>query len=380
MKIGIEAQRIFRKKKHGMDMVALELIRHLQQIESEDEFVVFVKPDEDSACLQESKTVKIVNVKPAPYPIWEQFLLPAAAKKEGIDLLHCTSNTAPLFMSTPLVLTLHDIIYLESINFKEGSTYQKFGNLYRRWNVPAIVGKAKAIITVSEYERQKILAHFKMSESLVHTIYNGVGNHFCKITDKKLLAQAKEKYHLPDKFIFYLGNTDPKKNVSGVIKALSILKAKGSLPCKLLMLDIDKEYLTQVAAQTGDPSVLSEIAFTGYVTNKDLPAIYSQACMFLYPSLRESFGIPMIEAMRCEVPVIASNTSCMPEVAGEAALFVDPFNANDIAAAILNLFNDTGLQNSLIAKGKSRAELFSWNKNAMQTVDLYKQIVNSLKS
>ncbi|MDP1726929.1 MAG: glycosyltransferase family 1 protein [Bacteroidota bacterium] len=380
MKIGIEAQRIFRKKKHGMDMVALELIRHLQQIESDDEFVVFVKPDEDSACLQESKNVKIVNVKPASYPVWEQILLPAAAKKEGIDLLHCTSNTAPLFMSMPLVLTLHDIIYLEKLNFKEGTTYQKFGNLYRRWNVPAIVGKAKAIITVSEFERQKILAHFKMPESNVHTIYNGVGNHFCKITDKNLLVQAKEKFQLPDKYIFYLGNTDPKKNVSGVIKALSILKAKGILPCKLLMLDIDREFLTHIAGQIGDPSILNEIVFTGYVSNKDLPAIYSQASMFLYPSLRESFGIPMIEAMRCEVPIITSNTSCMPEIAGDAALFVNPFNAGEIADAIVRLYHDTGLQNSLVAKGKIRAEIFSWDKNAMQTIDLYRQVVNSAKS
>lgn len=380
MKIGIEAQRIFRKKKHGMDMVALELIRHLQQVESEDEFVVFVKPDEDSACLQESKNVKIVNVKSAPYPVWEQVLLPAAAKKEGVDLLHCTSNTAPLFMSMPLVLTLHDIIYLEKLNIKEGTTYQKFGNLYRRWNVPAIAGKAKAIITVSEYERQKILAHFKMPENKVHTIYNGVGNHFCKITDKGLLTQAKEKYQLPDKFIFYLGNTDPKKNVGGVIKALSILKAKGSLPCKLLMLDIDKDYLNHVAAQIGDSSILSEIAFTGYVSNNDLPAIYSQAQLFLYPSLRESFGIPMIEAMRCEAPLITSNTSCMPEIAGDAALFVDPLNAGEIADTIVKLYNDSGLQKSLIAKGKSRAELFSWNKNALQTIDLYRQVVNSIKS
>ncbi len=375
MKIGIEAQRIFRKKKHGMDMVALELIRHLQQMESEHEFVVFVKPDEDAACLQESKNVKITQIKSAPYPVWEQYLLPRAAAAAGVDLLHCTSNTAPLFMKMPLVLTLHDIIYLEKLNFKEGTTYQKFGNLYRRWNVPAIVGKAKAILTVSEFERQRILSHFNMDEKLVHTVYNGVGSHFKKITDAALLKKAKEKYKLPDQFIFYLGNTDPKKNVIGVMKALGILKAQGALPCKLLMLDIDREYLTRVASQAGDISLLDDITFTGYVPNIDLPAIYSQAALFLYPSLRESFGIPMIEAMKCEVPVITSTTSCMPEVAGDAALLTDPFNAADIAAAITKLYHDPALQQALVHRGKQRAEQFSWQKNARQTIEIYQQVI-----
>ncbi len=377
MRIGIEAQRIFRKKKHGMDMVALELIKHLQLIESDDEFVVFVKPDEDSACLKESKNVKIVELGPAPYPIWEQVLLPRAAKRHRVDILHCTSNTAPVFLGVPLVLTLHDIIYLESINIKQGTAYQKFGNLYRRWNVPAIVGKAMAILTVSEFERTRILNHFKMNPSLVHTVYNGVGQHFKKITDPNLLNQARLNYKLPEKYIFFLGNTDPKKNVKGVIKAISILKTKNMLPCKLLMLDINRDYLQQTAKEIGDLSVLDEINFTGYVPNSDLPAIYSQASLFLYPSIRESFGIPMIEAMKCEVPIITSNISCMPEIVGDAGVLVNPKDPEEIAKAIVDLFADHKLQKVLVENGNKRAKQFSWNLNAAKTVDLYHKVFKS---
>ena len=114
MKIGIEAQRIFRKKKHGMDMVALELIRHLQLVDKENEYFVFVKPDEDHTVIQETANFRIIEIAGGPYPYWEQVLLPRAAKKYGCELLHCTSNTAPLFSSIPLVLTLHDIIFMES--------------------------------------------------------------------------------------------------------------------------------------------------------------------------------------------------------------------------------------------------------------------------
>ena len=359
-----------------MDMVALELIKHLQQIESKDEFVVFVKPDEDSACLRESKNTKIVEVNAAPYPIWEQVLLPLAVKKHKVDLLHCTSNTAPLFLSVPLVLTLHDIIYLEKLILRQGTAYQKFGNLYRRWNVPKIVGNAKAILTVSEFERNRILNFFNMPESVIHTVYNGVTEHFQKINDNTLLDQTKIKYNLPDQFIFFLGNTDPKKNVVGVLKAISMLKAKGALPCKLLMLDINREYLSQIASQIGDLSILNDIIFTGYVPNMDLPAIYSQATLFLYPSLRESFGIPLLEAMKCEVPVITSNTSSMPEIVGSAALLVDPLNPEEIANAISRLYHDLNLQKKLVQNGRTQADKFSWNQNARQTVDLYRMTLN----
>ena len=158
MIIGIEAQRIFRTKKHGMDMVALELIRNLQRIDQKNEYVIFVKPDEDRQVIKESANFRIVELGGGPYPIWEQIALPRAAKKMGCDILHCTSNTAPVFSRVPLVITLHDIIYLESISLlkKGGTWYQKLGNMYRRWVVPPVVKKAKKVITVSHFEKDRI--------------------------------------------------------------------------------------------------------------------------------------------------------------------------------------------------------------------------------
>lgn len=376
MRIGIEAQRIFRKKKHGMDMVALELIKALQRLNHPHEIIVFVKPDEDQACLQESDNVKIVKLGSAPYPIWEQVLLPKAAIREKVDLLHCTSNTAPVFLSVPLVLTLHDIIYLEKLSFNQGTAYQKFGNLYRRLNVPMIVPHAKEILTVSDFENQRICDYFKLPPASVITAYNGAANHFKRVEDKTLLKAAKEKYKLPDNFIFFLGNTDPKKNVKGVLKAISILKQHNDLPFPLVMLDINKQYLQNLATEIGDTSVLEEIQFTGYIPNTDLPAIYSQASMFLYPSLRESFGIPLLEAMHCGVPIITSNTSSMPEIAGDAALIVDPFDPNALANAINQLWKNRDLAITLAAKGIERAKQFSWEANARLTLSIYESIIH----
>ncbi len=151
MRIGIEAQRIFRLKKHGMDMVALELIRELQKLDKVNEYFIYVRPDEDSTCIQETDNFKIRLIN-GNYALWEQIYLPQAIKNDNCQLLHCTSNTAPIFVSTPLIVTLHDIIYMEkSIKntlFGKGTNYQKFGNLYRRLVVPKIVKKSSRIITV----------------------------------------------------------------------------------------------------------------------------------------------------------------------------------------------------------------------------------------
>ena len=290
MKIGIEAQRIFRKKKHGMDMVALELIRNLQLIDSENEYVVFVKPDVDNKVIHATPNFKIVELKGGFYPLWEQISLPLAAKREGCQLLHCTSNTAPLFTTIPLLVTLHDIIYMESGYFKimrgTGTLYQKFGNAYRRLFVPKIIRRCRKIITVSEFEKKRIGQFFGMeSDKRLTAVYNGVGEHFKPVTQKDELEKVKIKYHLPDRFFFFLGNTDPKKNTKGVLKAYSDFLRQSKQDIKLVMLDYDRSELERLLLEIGDPSLIDHIVLTGYVVNTDLPAIYGQCELFLYPSL-----------------------------------------------------------------------------------------------
>src|SRR5579864_898309 len=143
MRIGIEAQRIFRPKKHGMEVVAMELIRQLQQQDTTNEYVIFAKNDTDRECILPTKNFTIQTPPGKTYIDWEQLQLPRAVEKANLDILHCTCNTAPLFPGAPLLLTLHDIIYLEKTDFN-GTAYQNFGNLYRRWDVPRIVKKCLA--------------------------------------------------------------------------------------------------------------------------------------------------------------------------------------------------------------------------------------------
>lgn len=379
MKIGIEGQRLFRKKKHGMDMVALELIRNLQLIDTENEYFIFVKPDEDNTVLKETPNFKIIQLEGGSYPMWEQIALPKAAKKYGCEILHCTSNTAPIFTDIPLITILHDIIYMESSYYKiltgSATPYQKFGNAYRKLIVPWVVKKSDKIVTVSHFEKNRIAEFFGMKDDKRLTaIYNGVSAHFKPISDESELKRVKEKYHLPDHFFFFLGNTDPKKNTIGTLKAFSDFLKQSKSDYKLVMLDYDTNELEKLLIEIGDKGLINNIVLTGYVINTDLPAIYSLCTIFLYPSLRESFGIPMLEAMGCGVPVITSNTSSMPEVAGDAAHIINPYNPEEITQAIIKILADTAYYDALCKKGIERNKLFSWKNMAEQVLVLYNEI------
>jgi len=373
MKIGIEAQRIQRKKKHGMDIVALEYIQHLQQLDQENEYFIFMAPGEDTDVLQGSENVHLINIDAGPYPIWEQLHLPKACKKYGLDLLHCTSNTAPIYPGVPLISTVHDIIYLESLNLKKGTYYQRFGNLYRRWNVPRIMKNCRKIITVSEFESQNIKARFPELTDRVEVVYNAAGDHFKLLEDNVLSAFAR-KHKLPQEFIFFIGNTDPKKNVPNTLKAYALYRQNNSDALPLVMPDLDKDYLQFVMQDIGEPDLGAFIHLTGYIQNQELPKLYNLTSLFLYTSKRESFGIPLLEAFNCGVPVVGSSMSSIPEIAGNGAILCDPENPAEIAEAIASALNNERKRFELIRNGLERAKAFSWEQSARQLLKIYQEI------
>lgn len=385
MKIGIEGQRLFRKNKHGMDVVALELIKNLQMLDHGNEYVVFVHPDEDNTCLPQAPNFKIVELDSGFYPYWEQVLLPKAVRKEGCDILHCTSNTAPVFSDVPTLVTLHDIIYLErrSLFQKAGTWYQRIGNTYRRLVVPTVVKKAMKLVTVSHFEQANIEAYFGTLDKL-NVIHNGVGEHFRKINESNLLETVRKKYKLPQQFVFCLGNTDPKKNTPAMLRAFALfLQSKGEYKgqsedesYKLVLPDYEESQLMQVLSDMGHPEIRKDIVMTGYVPNRDMPALYNLCALFLYPSLRESFGLPILEAMACGAPVITANTSSMPEVAGDAALLVDPSDPLALGQAIGRVLGDEALNLRLRAEGPKRAACFSWRSMAEQYLHVYGEMLS----
>lgn len=373
MKIGIEAQRIFRPKKHGMDIYALELIRAIQQLDTQNEYVVFVKPDKD-VCLQSSQNLKVVEVKGKTYIDWEQIALPKAIEQENIDLMHFTSNTASVNIKCPFILTLHDIIYLEKF-FSKGSLYQVAGHFYRRWNVPKIAPKAEYVLTVSEFEKLQIQKSLGIKYTQLKAIYNAYNQNFRMIEDEEALEQVRKKYNLPCDFIFFLGNKAPKKNMKRVLEAYAAYIDQNLTPLNLVIAESSENDIMQLLTEINRKDIFEKIILIGYVQHSELPYIYNLATLFLYPSLRESFGIPIIEAMACGTPVITSNTSAMPEVADDAAMLVNPFDVEAITQAIRKVLENKKLYNHLKYSGLNRAMAFSWENTAQKTINLYNDIL-----
>lgn len=368
MKIAIEAQRIFRPNKHGMDFVALETIRELQKIDHENEYFIFVSPGPDH-CLNESDNMHIVELRCPSYPLWEQVALPRAVARVRPDLLHCTSNTAPVKCPVPLVLTLHDIIFLEKRQSSSRSLYQEMGWHYRRLVVPRILSECRKIITVSNFECNRIREALNLPKDRLTAVYNGYSPHFRQMPPA---PEIVHKYVPSDDYLFFLGNTDPKKNTPRVLKAYGLYLRQSKHKRPLLIADLKEEAIDGILSAEGIKEVKPYLSFPGYIPNADLAALYNGAFAFLYPSLRESFGIPMLESMACGTPVIAGNTSAMPEIAGEGALLADPLDENDIARKILLLEEDDTFYQQQVGYGLERVKLFSWRKTAEALLKIYK--------
>ena len=373
MIIGIEAQRIFRKNKHGMDYVVLQEIKELQQIDTINEYYVFVKPGEDR-CVENTGNVHIIELSCPSYPLWEQWALPKAAKKYKVDILHCTSNTAPLWCDIPLVLTLHDIIFLEPRDKQNHSLYQNMGWLYRRLDVPRILNKCQRIITVSNFELENIVEKLKIPRERMAMIYNGYNEWFKQIKDTENICQ---KYISEKGYFFFLGNTDPKKNTERTLVAYSNYLRLSNVKRKLLMADLDSAYLNSIIQRNHIENIRDNIVMPGYIVNSDLPYIYNGAFAFLYTSLRESFGIPLLEAMACGTPVITSNTSSMPEIAGTDAILIHPENSEEITQMMLRLETDEVFYKKQEQIGLNRAKLFSWKKTAECLLQVYKEVYDT---
>lgn len=374
MRIGIEAQRIFRKNKHGMDYVVLQEIKELQQMRTRNEFFVFVAPGEDH-CLYDTHNVHVIEIGTGFYPLWEQYSLPKAAKELGVELLHCTSNTAPLWCDIPLILTLHDIIFLEPRDRMNESLYQNMGWMYRRMVVPRILKKCRRIITVSNFEKNNIINTLGIPEKKMTMIYNGYTDWFKPTQDIEFIYR---NYIDAPGYFFFLGNTDPKKNTERTLIAYSHYLERSLYKRKLLMADIDEQYLNFILERNKIENVRNMIVRPGYIDNKDLPYIYNNAFAFLYPSLRESFGIPLLEAMACGTPVITSNTSSMPEIGGPNAILINPEITDEITDMMIKLETDKDFYSRQEEIGLHQAAQFSWRKTAENLLSLYEDVYHEL--
>lgn len=287
-----------------------------------------------------------------------------------LDILHDLGQISPFFFKskTKKILTIFD---LSPVIFPQFFT--SLTNLYTRL-FPMIIKNTNQIVTISENSKTDIVKRFKVLIEKITVTYLGVEDTFKPITDKVYLELIRTKYHLPDKFILFVGTIEPRKNLISLLTAFSDIR-KRQLDVKLVIVG-KMGWLQDNILQTIEQlNIKQEVVFTGFVKDEHLPAIYSLAKVFVYPSLYEGFGLPVLEAMACGCPVITSDTSSLPEIVGNTTISINSHREREIISAIMDVTTKRYIWNKLSIGGIKRARKFSWQKTARQTLKIYEDVL-----
>jgi glycosyltransferase involved in cell wall biosynthesis len=299
---------------------------------------------------------------------YEHFLLSRQFDKQNMDLLHCPSYILPRNWKGKCVVTIHDIIALDFPKYCSCANHAYF-----RLALPYSINKADRIIAVSHTVKNDILRKFPNCSSKIDVIYHGIDDIFREAPSVKKMMEVREKYELPEKYILFVGNIEPKKNVVRLIEAFRNLVQQSCIPHSLVIAG-------QFAWKYGDIIQVKKqnnkrIIFPGYIHQSDLPAVYTLAELFVFPSLYEGFGIPPLEAMACSIPVIASNAGALPETTGDSAFIVDPLSVASIETAMYKLLHDNNLRTNLVERGRIHVQKFKWKTSWEKTVKLYHSLI-----
>lgn len=373
MYVGIDSRHILGQK-DGVGYYTYHLIENLIKLNTDDKFLLLLPqrfPYKDwlNRSFQES-LIKFPRSNKLFRFFWSQALLPLESKIRRIDLLHTLADISPFAFGGKKLLTVQDISFLILPQTIPRSQY-----FYSLRFLPYAARKADRIITPSQCTKQDLLERLSLPEEKIRVIHHAVDSLFRPLEKKTSLKKIKEKYGIERRFLFCLSSLVRRKNLERLIRAHHHLREQGKID-HILIISGRKGwgFFKEIFKVVDELKAKKEVIFTGYLTEEDRILFYNGADLFIYPTLYEGFGLPILEAMGCGTPVITSNTSALPEIAGDAALFIDPYRVDDIASRIQQLLEDTGLYDELRNKGLERVKAFSWEKTARQTLEVYQEI------
>ncbi len=361
----------------GVEYYSLGLINSLLSIDGKNEYCVFTnQPELLKKHVIQSSRLTVRNLdnlnNRLSRVVWEHLRLPHIAKREGLDVLHCPQYICPSVGDTvPYVVTVHDTIAVDYPKWCRPSNV-----IYYNLFMKKAVEKASRVIAVSHNTANHVNSNFAVNGEKVRVVYPGIDVIFNTNKDYHQQNNAKIRYALPQRYILFVGNIEPKKNVMKLLQAYKLLHKKG-IPHKLVMVGRrtwKSEHVWNYIYQEFDRN---DVIVTGYVERKDLPSVYQMADVFVFPSFYEGFGFPPLEAMACGTPVVASNMGALNETIGKAAYIVDPSDAENIAHAIYLLVTDGELRRRYRELGLKQSYKFGWKNAARQTLSIYEEAVGA---
>lgn len=302
---------------------------------------------------------------------YEHFLMNRRLRSQQVDILHCPAYILPWHRNVPGIVTVHDTIALDFPAYCPAVSQAWF-----RFALPRSICHATKIIAVSHTVKKDILRRFPtVPAEKIEVIYHGINEIFRKMPSVEKLGEVHRKYWLPEKFILFVGNIEPKKNIVRLTDAFLRLIKYADIPHSLVIAGRFAWKYRDVLQKAAFQGNNGRILFPGYVAQSDLPAVYSLADMFVFPSLYEGFGIPPLEAMACGVPVIVSNAGALPEITAGNALLVDPLSVTSIEKSMYQLLHNRALRYRLVEGGRLHARKFRWKSTWKATANLYKSVI-----
>jgi glycosyltransferase involved in cell wall biosynthesis len=368
-KIGIDA-RFYRSSTAGIGRYTRGLLHQLSQIDRENEYHIFITPEDDKEYDIKAKNFHKVVVPITHYSVAEQTKFLLILNKYKFDLVHFLNFNHPIFYTKPFITTIHDLtMLLYPVGRSQKSWLRKYAFNKVMKNAAQ---KSSSVIAVSDRTREDIIKYIGGRKNKIKVIYEACDDMYHNRYPASKLLEFRKKYHLTDKFILFVSQWRPHKGLPELIKSFEILKSKYNISHKLVITGKPNKHFPSIIQTIKKSKYYQDICLPGFVPDSDLPLFYNSAEAFIFPSFYEGFGLGPLEAMACGTPVVSSNLSCMPEILGDAPVYFDPNKVANMAEKIYSVISNPHLRQKIKKKGLLRVKKYSWRKMAQETLLLYR--------
>ena len=374
MRIAVNTRFLLKDKLEGIGWFTYETLKRITKAHPEHQFIFFFDRPYDERFIFSANITPVVLFPPARHPIlfywWFDWSVTRALKKYKADIFLSTDGFLSLRTDVKTLLVVHDISFKHFPN-----QVKRVESWYYDFFMQRFMNKATRIATVSTYSKQDIIQHYAIDAHKIDVVYDGANPNF-KPIDLKEQAKIKNEYTNGQDYFVYVGSMHPRKNIPRLIEAFDAFKKQTNAPLKLVLVGRLAWKTGEIQTTYNKSTYKTDIVFVDYVPSSQLYKIIASAYAMVYVSLFEGFGIPLLESLYCDVPVISSNTSSMPEVVGDAGILIDPYSIASITGGMIRIWKDKTLRNQLIIKGKIQRQRYSWDKTAEKLYNSIEKILS----
>ena len=380
MRIGINALFMIPGVVGGSETILRNLISNLASIDPHNEYVLFTNQENSGSFnLDQPNFFEVRCPIPARFrparTLWEQLILPIQCQWHRIEILHSPGYVCPIVLLCPSVVSILDMNY-----FFFPEDWSKLALWVLKILVPLSARSSRQIIALSQSSKRHIMKALHISEDKINVTYMGVDKIFHPHHNRREILELKNRIGIKGNFILSVANSHPHKNLRRLLQAYYILRKDEGIAHQLLLAGNPGRDHLELVRTVRKLGMDEEVIFTGYISHHQMPLVYQAADLFVFPSLYEGFGLPILEAMACGTPVVSSNAASLPEVVGRAGILVDPYDANEMARAMCRVLSDKSLAQDLVKKALKQSKRFSWVQTAKETLAIYKKAMAGRKN